>query len=116
VPNEMNILFSKINKLLKIKMNIVEALFWSSWIHLEIALVHPFLDGNGRVARLIEKWFLAQKLGKKEVWLLQSEKYYFSNRARYYKALQLGDNYWQADISKAKAFLEFLLGFVKKQS
>ncbi|MBL0098191.1 MAG: Fic family protein [Bacteroidetes bacterium] len=34
-------------------------------IHLVFVKIHPLNDGNGRSARLIEKWFLAQKLGKK---------------------------------------------------
>jgi Fic family protein len=32
-------------------------------IHLRLAQIHPFRDGNGRAARLIEKWFVAEKLG-----------------------------------------------------
>lgn len=38
--------------------------------------IHPWNDGNGRSARLLEKWFIAQKLGPK-AWFLQSEKNYY---------------------------------------
>ncbi|MDR0711336.1 MAG: Fic family protein [Prevotellaceae bacterium] len=27
--------------------------------------IHPLNGGNGRTARLLEKWFLAKKLGRK---------------------------------------------------
>jgi Fic family protein len=33
--------------------------------------MHPWRDGNGRSARLYEKWFLDQKLGDK-AWFVQS--------------------------------------------
>ncbi|WP_220392957.1 Fic family protein [Chitinophaga lutea] len=34
-------------------------------IHLVFVKIHPRADGNGRSARLLEKWFLAVKLGKR---------------------------------------------------
>jgi len=55
--------------------------------------IHPFVDGNGRATRLIEKWFLAKKLGDK-VWYITSEKNYWTHRTNYYKNLQLGANYY----------------------
>ena len=30
-------------------------------IHFYIAFVHPYFDGNGRIARLVHLWFLIQK-------------------------------------------------------
>jgi len=55
--------------------------------------IHPFVDGNGRATRLIEKWFLAKKLGDK-IWCITSEKNYWTHRTNYYKNLQLGANYY----------------------
>ena len=57
------------------------------------------------MARLLEKWFLAEKLGKK-YWYLESEKFYWENREKYYKNLKIGAHYWGADFGKAQGFFE----------
>ena len=70
--------------------------------------IHPFNDGNGRTARLIEKWFLAQKLGFK-AWYLQSEKNYYENHQAYYKSIRkLGLEYDELDYSESSTFLSML--------
>jgi Fic family protein len=46
-----------------------EVFYFASFIHLRFVHIHPFRDGNGRAARLIEKWFIAEKLGK-QFWKL----------------------------------------------
>lgn len=112
IQNEMTQLFSTINHLLKTKMTESEVIFWSAWLHLEIALIHPFLDGNGRAARLLEKWFMAEKIGK-VAWFLQTENFYFENRQNYYKNLRKGDNYWEIDYSKLNDFMSMLFFMLK---
>ncbi|MBN1116921.1 MAG: Fic family protein [Bacteroidales bacterium] len=36
--------------------------YFASLIHLRFAHIHLFRDDNGRAARLIEKWFVAEIL------------------------------------------------------
>ena len=104
VQSEMNELFATITPLLEQNMTKEEVYIWSLYIHAMIAFIHPFADGNGRAARLIEKWFLAEKLGGK-YWYIQSEKFYWDNLEQYYKSLSLGVNYWEVDFRKIKKFV-----------
>lgn len=113
VENEMNNLFKIIKELIGEEMKENEIIFWSAWLHLEIALIHPFLDGNGRSARLLEKWFMSEKIGNNS-WFLQTENYYFENRQIYYANLRKAENYWEADIEKFKDFISMLLKFINK--
>jgi len=107
VPREMQALFSIISKLLKKRHSPTESFFWATWLHLMIAFIHPFSDGNGRAARLCEKWFLATMLGEQS-FAIPSEELYWKNRPRYYAALQLGANYWETNMSKAFPFFALL--------
>lgn len=107
VKQEMNVLFIEIKKILKEKLNIEEIFYYASFIHLKIAQIHPFFDGNGRIARLAEKWFLANKLDK-NVWLVQSEKFYKENLKEYYQNINLGPNYYELNESRSVNFLLML--------
>lgn len=92
VFDELVILFNDIEILLKRDLSTSESFYFASMIHLVLAQIHPFADGNGRSARLLEKWFLAERLGK-QAWLIPSEKLYQIRIKSYYKNIDLGDNY-----------------------
>jgi Fic family protein len=113
IEKEMNMFFKYIDKLLLKKMTFKESIFWASWLHLIFVLIHPFSDGNGRSGRLLEKWFLAEKNGM-DMWYLETEYYYFQNRAEYYKNLNIGANYWESDFKKSIKFIDFVFRFYKK--
>lgn len=101
-------LWKDIESLLKSKLTTAEAFFFAAHIHLAFVKIHPFEDGNGRAGRLLEKWFLAEKLGQK-AWYLQSELYYYRNVTKYYANLtRLGLFYPDQDYSKALPFLLML--------
>ncbi len=57
--------FDDLDTLLEMELTMQEVFFFASLLHLVFVKTHPFDDGNGRSARLIEKWFLAEKLGKR---------------------------------------------------
>lgn len=65
-------------------------------------------DGNGRLARLLEKWFISEKLGEKS-WFLQSEKMYYNNHQLYYQNIRkLGLEYETLVWKNALSFLQML--------
>ncbi len=108
VETEMNKLWNDLEILLNIKLNVEELFYYAAFIHLVFVSIHPFNDGNGRAARLLEKWFLASQLGEK-AWYVKSEKYYYHHVNDYYKNLKrLGMFYDKMDYAKAGLFLQML--------
>ena len=107
VKQELVKLFADISMLLNTKMTTTEVFYYAALIHLVIVNIHPFVDGNGRATRLIEKWFLAKKLGDNS-WFITSEKNYWDNRPTYYKNLQLGVNYYEVKYEMSIPFLSML--------
>lgn len=108
VDSEMEKFYDDLDNLLDRKLNFAEIFYFASLIHLVFVKIHPWNDGNGRTGRLLEKWFLAQKLGEK-AWFLQSEKNYYLNHQLYYDNLRiLGFEYEILDYSKATPFLDML--------
>lgn len=85
---EMEKLFGDLAQLLAMDLSLPEVFFFAAILHLVFVKIHPFDDGNGRCARLLEKWFLAEKLGEK-AWLIQSERNYYEKHALYYRNIRL---------------------------
>jgi Fic family protein len=74
-------------------------------LHLVFVKIHPMQDGNGRTARLLEKWFLLEKLGNQAL-AIESEKNYYINRQLYYHYIRkLGLDYESLDYGQALDFL-----------
>ena len=90
VADEMNRLMHDIDILVKADLSYDEIFYYA--------------DGNGRMSRLLEKWFLAQKLGQ-AAWAIQSEKLYFKRKKSYYENLHFRDNYNTMNYSHAIPFL-----------
>jgi Fic family protein len=108
VEIEMKKFFDDISVLLKTELSIEEVFYFASYIHLVFVKIHPWNDGNGRTARLIEKWFLDQKLGLK-AWFIQSEKMYCENHNSYYNNIRsMGKEYSELNYKQALPFLLML--------
>ena len=86
------------------------ALIKAALIHVQFESIHPFLDGNGRLGRLLITFLLCAQRALNEP-ILYLSLYFKSNRQQYYDLLQRvreqGD--WEA-------WLEFFLTGVKETS
>lgn len=107
VKQELTKLFTDIKELLSRSLEKDEAFYYASMIHLMFEKIHPFMDGNGRAGRLLEKWFIKEKLGQK-AWLIQSEQYYFQKRNDYYRYLSIGADYYSLKMERCIYFLLML--------
>ena len=107
VEKEMEKLFQDIEELLSSKLTDSEVFYFASLIHLRFAHIHPFRDGNGRAARLLEKWFITENINR-DFWKIPSEEYYKLNQAKYYETINLGVNFYELNYDKCVEFLEML--------
>ena len=105
VKSELNKLFNDIITLEKTNLSDFEIFYYAAYIHLVFVKIHPFQDGNGRAARLLEKWFLIERIDEKAT-AIQLEKNYYRNLINYYSNInKLGADYESLDYSKALDFL-----------
>ncbi len=107
VKETMTDFFTDLDTLLKRDLSKSEVFYFASLIHLKFAHIHPFRDGNGRAARLLEKWFLTEMIGK-DFWKLSSEKYYKEHQMDYYNNINLGVNYYELNYDNCIPFLLML--------
>ena len=116
VNQELDKLFHDIALLLSNDLDAFEVFYYASLIHLVFVKIHPFQDGNGRTARLIEKWFLIEKLGQKAT-SIQLEKNYFKHLKEYYSNIKvLGLEYDDLDYNKALDFLLMTVNGIDEQN
>jgi len=105
VKEEMDKLFEDINLLIKEDLNPFEVFYYAALIHLVFVKIHPFQDGNGRTARLMEKWFLIEKIGQIAT-SVQLEKNYYNKIKNYYSNIsKLGLEYGDLDYRKSLDFI-----------
>lgn len=116
LKSELDKLFKDIKQLQSSKLDEFHAFYFAAYIHLVFVKIHPFQDGNGRSARLLEKWFLVETLGEKAT-VVQLEKNYYKNLDAYYSNIkQLGLEYEKLDYSKALDFLLMTITGLKNQN
>ncbi|EKE20564.1 MAG: Fic family protein [uncultured bacterium] len=71
----------------------IDPLVLAGIFHRQFVIIHPFVDGNGRTARLATKVLLA-KMGIDTFNLFSFENYYNQNVTKYFKEVGLTGNYY----------------------
>lgn len=107
VEKEMKLLLQDVATLLAAELTPIEVFYFAALLHLRFVHIHPFRDGNGRTARLLEKWFIAEKLGY-NFWKIPSEEYYKNHQPDYYQAINLGVNFYELNYDRCLDFLSLL--------
>lgn len=110
---ELGKFFDAVTALLQRETSALEAFFYAAQIHLSFVKIHPMQDGNGRTARLLEKWFLIEKLGQDAV-AVELEKNYYKKREMYYNNLRLGLEYGTTDWGRSLPFLMMTILSLKR--
>lgn len=113
VSGELEKLFRDIEKLHARELNSFEIFYYAALIHLVFVKIHPFQDGNGRTARLLEKWFLLENLGDRAN-SIQLEKNYWIHRDDYYRNIKnLGIEYDFLDYGRSLDFLLMTISSIR---
>ncbi|MBU0647071.1 MAG: Fic family protein [Patescibacteria group bacterium] len=89
VVTMLNELFGWLNK----NSKIIDPLILAGIFHKQFVIIHPFVDGNGRTARLATKALLA-KMGINTFNLFSFENYYNQNVAKYFNEVGVIGNYY----------------------
>lgn len=113
VEEKMKELFEDIEKLIENKLSLEETFYYASQIHLKFVHIHPFSDWNWRTARILEKWFLSEKLWQ-ELWKINSEEFYKENRENYYNNINLWVNYYELNYENSINFMKMLVFSLEK--
>lgn len=84
------------------------AMVTASMAHLNLALIHPFSDGNGRMARCAQSFVLAAS-GEQHPWFASIEEHLGLNTSAYYEALTaVAQGSWSPR-RDARSWIEFTL-------
>ncbi|PKO34979.1 MAG: cell filamentation protein Fic [Betaproteobacteria bacterium HGW-Betaproteobacteria-7] len=85
--NEMNVCLNDLERFLQDDSRPMPPLIKAALLHVQFETIHPFLDGNGRLGRLLIALFLVDKGVLREP-LLYLSLYLKSRREDYYRLLQ----------------------------
>lgn len=87
-------LMEDLGRFVKEKRGDADPLILAGIFHKQFVIIHPFMDGNGRTARLVTKALLAD-MGLDTFNLFSFENYYDKNIAAYFQKVGLSGNYYE---------------------
>lgn len=100
-------LFNDLIKYITTNENRLDPLILAGIFHKQFVIIHPFIDGNGRTARLATKVLLAN-MGLNTFNLFSFENYYNQNVTRYFENVGIRGNYYDlADKIDFTVWLEY---------
>lgn len=88
----------------------IDDLYKAAMIHFYFAYLHPYFDGNGRMARLLHQWYLIQK-GYSSAMFVSFSYHIQHTRKKYYRAYKLIED--NAKISGVMDITPFLIYFAE---
>lgn len=88
----------------------INDLLKAAMLHFDIAYLHPYFDGNGRMARLLHMWFLIQK-GYGSTLFVPMSSYIEKSGGKYYDAYTLVEN--NVRLAGVTDVTPFLIYFIK---
>lgn len=93
---DVNKLMDGLLDFVRSKRGHVDALILAGIFHKQFVIIHPFVDGNGRTARLVTKALLAD-MGLDTFNLFSFENYYNQNVTKYFEKVGAFGNYYELD-------------------
>lgn len=90
---EVDPLLKKMFDFLEKNSKVIDPLILAGIFHKQFVIIHPFVDGNGRTARLATKVLLA-KMGLDTFNLFSFENYYNQNVTKYFEKVGVLGNYY----------------------
>jgi Fic family protein len=109
-PNSDEVMFlmNELISYMEKEYNTIDPLILAGIFHKQFVVIHPFMDGNGRTARLVTKYLLA-RMGLDTFQLFSFENYYNQNVTKYFSSVGVFGDYY--DIKEKIDFTNWLVYF-----
>lgn len=90
---DVTALLNELNSFVNTHLGKIDSIILAGLFHRQYVIIHPFMDGNGRTARLLTTAILG-KAGLDLFEIFSFENYYNQNITRYFKAVGLEGDYY----------------------
>jgi cell filamentation protein, protein adenylyltransferase len=87
-------LLNELNNFVNTHLGKIDSIILAGLFHRQYVIIHPFMDGNGRTARLLTTAIMG-KAGLDLFEIFSFENYYNQNITRYFKAVGLEGDYYE---------------------